>query len=165
MLQLFIVGALTTVKEASKPETNKRRTKRKSATGPRKYYNYNNEFIFDKEDIGLAKPSTSGGVDGRRKRKSKSNSDSSNAETSAASTPAVKKHQCVFCGKKFRMHSHLVEHVRIHTNEKPFHCLYCEKQFRQASGLRVHERSAHRTLRFSGSSILGGTEEGSQGCS
>jgi len=51
-----------------------------------------------------------------------------------------KKHECISCGKNFRLHSTLVDHIKIHKNKKEFDCPYCGRVFHQASALEVHER-------------------------
>lgn len=56
---------------------------------------------------------------------------------------AMKKHTCDFCMKRFSCTSHLVEHRRIHTGERPFICNFCNKGFTKNWNLRVHLQNHH----------------------
>lgn len=47
-------------------------------------------------------------------------------------------HVCVKCGKSFRRKSHLEDHITIHTNEKPHKCNLCDKSFTTKSSLVRH---------------------------
>ena len=48
--------------------------------------------------------------------------------------------RCVHCTKSFGKSSHLRDHLRIHSGDRPFKCPYCYKRFSQFSNLRTHVR-------------------------
>ena len=54
-----------------------------------------------------------------------------------------KPYECDVCEKRFRESGTLTRHMRIHTNKTPFECHVCEKRFRQSNGLKYHMRTQH----------------------
>lgn len=54
--------------------------------------------------------------------------------------PAPKRFQCTHCEKSFGKSSHLRDHIRTHTGDRPYRCQYCDKAFTQYSNLRTHTR-------------------------
>lgn len=50
------------------------------------------------------------------------------------------RHQCSFCPYSTNYLSHLKNHKRTHTGEKPYQCNICLKCFAEKSNLRVHYR-------------------------
>ena len=47
---------------------------------------------------------------------------------------------CNYCYKSFHLKCRLIEHMIIHTGEKPFVCKYCPKRFNRKKSLKGHER-------------------------
>ena len=54
--------------------------------------------------------------------------------------PTPKRFQCTHCEKSFGKSSHLRDHIRTHTGDRPYRCEYCDKAFTQYSNLRTHTR-------------------------
>ncbi|XP_022094034.1 zinc finger protein 208-like [Acanthaster planci] len=63
---------------------------------------------------------------------------SSDASTSDIRKKQKKEHVCPYCSKAFKGKTHLEEHERIHTNEKPFACQKCGKAFSRKNTLTRH---------------------------
>lgn len=59
----------------------------------------------------------------------------------------VKDHQCSFCEAKFIRAYLLKQHMRIHTNEKPYVC-ECGKSFNQKGNLSVHQKTHEGFRKF-----------------
>lgn len=54
---------------------------------------------------------------------------------------ALRRRECLYCGKKFKRSGHLKNHIRaVHLKNKDFHCSVCAKQFAVRSQLVVHMR-------------------------
>jgi KRAB domain-containing zinc finger protein len=52
-----------------------------------------------------------------------------------------KRHKCSDCGWAFKLKSHLTNHIRKHTGEKPYHCSICNKRSATNSSLKIHLRT------------------------
>ncbi|CAL8112060.1 unnamed protein product [Orchesella dallaii] len=57
--------------------------------------------------------------------------------------PESWKFSCLFCEKKCLNESKLMEHLRVHTREKPFFCEDCGEEYAHAHNLRNHRNNAH----------------------
>lgn len=79
----------------------------------------------------------------------------SNTPLTAPSTPRhkrtsdIKKLACPYdgCSKTFNRQARLNEHLRSHTNTRPFKCPHCPKDFLRDSHLKHHVKSAHSDIR------------------
>lgn len=49
--------------------------------------------------------------------------------------------QCETCGKVLGCQNSLVQHVRLHSGQKPFCCDVCQKKFARAEHLNIHKRT------------------------
>ena len=55
--------------------------------------------------------------------------------------PFRQKFKCSFCDKWFWQLSHIRQHIRTHTGERPYVCIVCNKGFTQRGRLTIHYRT------------------------
>lgn len=49
-----------------------------------------------------------------------------------------KPYLCTECGHAFIQRSHLMEHIKTHSEERPYKCHMCDRGFKQSSSLKSH---------------------------
>lgn len=53
---------------------------------------------------------------------------------------------CDICQRAFNSRKCLVQHMKIHSGNKPYKCRYCGMAFAQSAGKRGHERNKHENI-------------------
>jgi len=54
-----------------------------------------------------------------------------------------RRHECWYCGNMFKTVSHLMRHVRKHTDAKPYSCKHCSASFTGPNQLKTHLLKLH----------------------
>nr|XP_061797469.1 zinc finger protein ZFP2-like [Nerophis lumbriciformis] len=49
-------------------------------------------------------------------------------------------HTCNTCGKGFTLRQILLDHQRLHNDDRPYKCTQCDKSFYRVNGLKMHKR-------------------------
>jgi hypothetical protein len=62
---------------------------------------------------------------------------------SAATTETTAKWPCPHCPKRFTRGFHMRNHIRTHSNERPFSCTVCGKSFVRDYDRKRHEKTVH----------------------
>ncbi|GAA35545.1 Zinc finger protein 516 [Clonorchis sinensis] len=55
----------------------------------------------------------------------------------------IQKHECRICSRMFLRRDHLIQHMRVHSGEKPFGCKFCKTSFSAYGNLQRHLRTIH----------------------
>ncbi|XP_055916057.1 zinc finger protein 226-like [Eupeodes corollae] len=57
--------------------------------------------------------------------------------------PVIKPYKCNLCPEAFVLHTQLVKHLKMHTEDRPFSCKLCIKTFKRVAHLKLHMDSLH----------------------
>ena len=86
-----------------------------------------------------------GGNRGRDERAGKGSFDGSTDSSKKGRDGARAKlvFECTICGKASSSSSHLTQHMRTHTGERPYVCTTCGQAFSDSSNLARHCKKLH----------------------
>ena len=54
--------------------------------------------------------------------------------------PAGTSFQCLTCSARFQSQEILTNHLKVHSEERPFNCRFCPKNFKRSNNLKDHEK-------------------------
>lgn len=55
-------------------------------------------------------------------------------------------YSCAVCDYSCKQKSHIDQHARVHTGEKPYKCTYCDYRSTTKSNITKHEQNKHQQL-------------------
>lgn len=77
-------------------------------------------------------------------KKESTPSSSNQSQFSTQRNKSTKRYSCAHCPKKFNYHCRLIQHMCIHTVEKPFACSMCPRKYNTNPSLKMHMTKRHK---------------------